>query len=287
MRDWETPSKCGPFLLTMPRIRTIKPEFWADEKMAPLPPIDRLVFLGLISMADDGGRMLDNIRVIDAFIFPETSDSARESIATLSRMRRIRRGITPSGQRVIQIVGWKHQKVDKPNMAAALPEIQTYTDEQVTGIRDGFATDSRENRGELATHINYQRSTTNDLLPLPEQPIAAFGGGEPKRVENPDPKPKRKPVDNWVTQALTVWEEIGVVAPGRMGAALRPVVAKHGVDVTLAALRSYVKNKPWMRRDGSIWGDLPGDSPANQPPRDIRFCSPDDFAKTLSLWLPT
>ena len=47
----------------MPRIRTIKPEFWSDEKLAPLPPIDQLVFLGLISLSDDFGRVLDNIKI--------------------------------------------------------------------------------------------------------------------------------------------------------------------------------------------------------------------------------
>ncbi len=53
----------------MPRIRSIKPEFWADEKMSSLSPIDRLVFLGLIGMADDFGRVHDNVKVIDAFVF--------------------------------------------------------------------------------------------------------------------------------------------------------------------------------------------------------------------------
>lgn len=76
----------------MARIRSIKPEFWADEKLSPLDPITRLVFLGLISMADDAGRLVDNVKQIDALVFPETSDSARESLATLSRIGRIQRG---------------------------------------------------------------------------------------------------------------------------------------------------------------------------------------------------
>lgn len=107
----------------MARIRTIKPEFWGDEKLAPLPPIDRLVFLGLIGMADDAGRVVDTIRAIDGFIFPETEDSARESIDKLVDLGRIDRGVTASGQRILQIVNWDHQKIDKPNMAAALPPV--------------------------------------------------------------------------------------------------------------------------------------------------------------------
>src|SRR5437016_5694377 len=105
------------------RIRTIKPEFWGDEKLAPMDPLTRLVFLGLISMADDAGRVLDSVKLIDGFLFAHTDDSSRESLAKLHGAGRIRRGRTASGQRIIELVGWKHQKVDHPNLRAALPPI--------------------------------------------------------------------------------------------------------------------------------------------------------------------
>jgi hypothetical protein len=145
----------------MPRIRTIKPEFWADEKLSPLDPVSRLVFLGLISMADDCGRLVDNLKQIDAFIFPETDDSSREALARLSRISRIDRGKTESGQRVIQIVNWEaHQKIDHPNKKAALPPI--VEEQGVTGIREEFANDSRGTPETLAP-----RPTTYDLRPVP------------------------------------------------------------------------------------------------------------------------
>lgn len=99
----------------MARIRSIKPEFWQDEKLAPLSPIDRLVFLGLISQADDAGRLIDNVKLIDGLLFPQTEDSSRDSIETLVSLGRITRYPGPSGQRLIQITNWKnHQKVDNP-----------------------------------------------------------------------------------------------------------------------------------------------------------------------------
>lgn len=154
----------------MARIRTIKPEFWADEKLGPLDPLTRLVFLGLVGMADDAGRLLDNIKVIDASIFPMTSDTAREALATLSRIGRIRRGRTASGQPVIQITNWnRHQKVDKPNLSAALPEL--VEDQEDTSIRDDLANDSRMIREPLAPRstIYDQRSTTNDRRPTTDE----------------------------------------------------------------------------------------------------------------------
>lgn len=148
----------------MARIRTIKPEFWQDEKLAPCDPMTRLVFLGLIGMADDAGRLLDNLKVIDAFIFPETPDSARAAIEALAAMGRIRRGTTGSGQRVIEIVNWAaHQKVDKPNLSAALPELVEV--DGVAVVRESVANDSREDRESLAPHTNDLLPTTNDQRP--------------------------------------------------------------------------------------------------------------------------
>jgi hypothetical protein len=100
----------------VPRIRTLKPEFWSDEKLSPLPPIDRLVFLGLISLSDDAGRLLDNVKAIDGFVFPETEDSAKKSLELLAGLGRIIRYRSTSGQKLIQIANWhRHQKIDKPS----------------------------------------------------------------------------------------------------------------------------------------------------------------------------
>lgn len=100
----------------MPRIRTIKPEFWGDEKLAPMSPIDRLVFLGLLSFADDAGRLVDNEKSIDGFIFPESDDRSRDSLARLADNSRILRYVSESGQRIIQVANWKkHQKIDHPS----------------------------------------------------------------------------------------------------------------------------------------------------------------------------
>ncbi len=106
----------GEAALRMPRIRTIKPEFWSDEKLAKCAPLTRLVFLGIISQADDAGRLIDSVKLIDGALFPETDDSCKESLEILARLSRILRYESSSGQRLIQIVGWsKHQKVEHPS----------------------------------------------------------------------------------------------------------------------------------------------------------------------------
>lgn len=151
----------------MVRIRTIKPEFWSDEKLSPLDPIDRLVFLGLVSLADDFGRCHDNVKVIDAFVFPNCSRTVRESLANLSALGRIRRGMSCSGKPILEIVNWsKHQKVDKPQEKMALPPIHVCTKEIVDNptVLESFANDSRIVRELVAPRPTTmdQRPTTND-----------------------------------------------------------------------------------------------------------------------------
>ena len=100
----------------MARIRSIKPDFWGDEKLSPLDPLTRLVFVGLISMADDAGRLVDNLRTIDGFLFPRTEDSSREAIETLAKLHRVTRYTSSSGQALIQVTNWAaHQKIDRPS----------------------------------------------------------------------------------------------------------------------------------------------------------------------------
>lgn len=197
----------------MARIRTIKPEFWHDEKLAPCDALTRLVFLGLISAADDFGRVLDNERVLDAFMFPDTEDSVREPLANLSRMGRVRRGKTASGQRIIQIVNWeRHQKVDKPQPKMAFPEIVEET--PFTPIRESFANHSRTARAPLAPHTTDPDLHTTD----PDQ-------GAPRRVapKKPTLEPKYPHfLEPYRSQVIEAWRKLGSVNVGRLINAIGP-----------------------------------------------------------------
>lgn len=54
----------------MPRIRTVKPELWGSADVKPLSRDARLLFIGLISMADDDGRFLAALNAINGYVFP-------------------------------------------------------------------------------------------------------------------------------------------------------------------------------------------------------------------------
>lgn len=157
----------------MARIRTIKPEFWSDEKLGPLDPITRLVFLGLVSLADDAGRLVDSVRQLDGLLFPYTEDSCAESLEILARLSRVRRYTSESGQRIIEIVGWaQHQKVDKPaKHVLPPPPAKSHTTE-------GVAEPSRDPRDNLARSSRDPRAPTLDLGPTTNDHTHTTAGGD-------------------------------------------------------------------------------------------------------------
>ncbi len=58
----------------MARIRTIKPEFWEDEKIAKLPFPCRLFYIGCWNFADDLGVIKSNATLLKSWIFPYDED---------------------------------------------------------------------------------------------------------------------------------------------------------------------------------------------------------------------
>jgi hypothetical protein len=54
----------------VPRIRTLKPEYWGDAGVAKLSRDARLLLLGLVSLSDDEGRFLASPPSILGYVFP-------------------------------------------------------------------------------------------------------------------------------------------------------------------------------------------------------------------------
>ena len=54
----------------MPRRRMIDPDFWNDSRVKRLSPTERLLFIGMVSQADDEGRLLADPAFLRSKIFP-------------------------------------------------------------------------------------------------------------------------------------------------------------------------------------------------------------------------
>lgn len=146
----------------MARIRTIKPEFWSDEKLSILDPLTRLVYLGLISQADDAGRLVDGVKQLDGMLFPSTDDTCRESLEILARLSRILRYVAPSGQHLIQIVNWHHQKIAHPS-EYVLPAPSADDFSQAVGTQGDTATLAQVSRGLRESRMRASRDARDSI----------------------------------------------------------------------------------------------------------------------------
>jgi hypothetical protein len=109
----------------MPRIRTIKPEFWSDEKLATVSEASLLVAIGLLNLADDEGYFNANPKLIDAFIFPlrESSMSTHGAITELSNIGYIEVFKCLKNEKDIGLVKnfLTHQVISRPTASKLAP----------------------------------------------------------------------------------------------------------------------------------------------------------------------
>jgi len=104
------------------RIRTIKPEWLEDEKLASCDVPSRLLSVALILLADDHGRGRGHPAWLAGQVFPMSSpqealEMAEFGLTELSGIGFVRRYMV-RGQHYFEIANWKkHQRIDKPGKA--------------------------------------------------------------------------------------------------------------------------------------------------------------------------
>lgn len=115
----------------MPRIRTIKPEFFTSLTIDKLTLTAQRTFVGLWTYADDHGRGLDDTRLIKAAIWPlrdsHTAAKVEKDMKALADLDLIKR-YEIDGGRYFQILGWaEHQRVNRPS-TSRIPQVPSPED---------------------------------------------------------------------------------------------------------------------------------------------------------------
>jgi len=100
----------------MPRLRTLKPGFFANEALASLPHAARLLFAGLWTIADREGRLLDRVPYIRGQVFPYENLPVDRLLAALEEAGFIVR-YAAGGQRLIAIPTWRRHQHPHPKEA--------------------------------------------------------------------------------------------------------------------------------------------------------------------------
>ena len=146
----------------MARIRTIKPDFWTDEKVVELSPFARLLFIGLWNFADDDGRMVYSPKKIKMQIFPADTLEISGLFGEI-RGESLIEIYTVDSIEYLQINNFsKHQKIDK-RTASKLPEFKCDSLNPTESPRIP-TTEGKGMEGEVEGNGNYL--TTNNSTPF-------------------------------------------------------------------------------------------------------------------------
>jgi len=101
----------------MPRIRTIKPEFWRNRDLAILPEFTRLLAIAVLNLADDEGYFEADARLVRGDVFPYDEDSRRThgGLTELSRIGYITIRTSKTKGEIGLVCNFKkHQVINRP-----------------------------------------------------------------------------------------------------------------------------------------------------------------------------
>ena len=105
----------------MPRIRTIKPDFWSDEKIVELTPLARLLFIGLWNFSDDFGNSEASRAQVKMRIFPADTIDVEPLIEELKTFELISE-YAVERKNYFNIRNFtKHQFINRPSKTKAYP----------------------------------------------------------------------------------------------------------------------------------------------------------------------
>lgn len=126
-----------------PRIRSLKPEMWADEKIGQISRDARLLFVGLITMADDAGRLRGMPAGILGHVFPYDTDALRKLDGWLSEL--IESGLVVSyqhgGVTYFYLPGFvRHQVINKRKDSTLPAPPPSFVDPRTGEVPDDYET---------------------------------------------------------------------------------------------------------------------------------------------------
>lgn len=259
----------------MARKRMIDPNFWTDEKLGTCEPLARMTFMGLISQADDAGRLNGHPALIKSQVFPYdydiTPDQVNKWLDQLEQKGLIRR-YEVDGQSYIYIPKFlKHQKINRPSDSKLPPPPpddapkKTFTEDSLNTHGDFNEPSTR--REEKRKEEKRKETTASKIT---ESTIEDQGANDNGLVID-DAADELKPAesDDWLSDDLTEeqkaemkkvtdhWRRkraILVIPPADLEA-MEELVKKgipaadiiKGIDKTFADFAERNRSKPWKK----------------------------------------
>lgn len=242
----------------MARIRSLKPEFWSDQKLARMLSRDaRMLYLGLWNLADEHARCMGDPRWIKGQVFPYEDDLTPERVGELLdelvRARRAHRYIIDADVYLYLPRLADHQRLEPDKVPSRLPEPDPCSDLHTQVRADKSAPDSDESAlarafagsREQVAGSKGQGKTSSPAPSAADAEFAEFWTAYPRKVGK--------------GHARKVWDRIAKATRGAVIEGARRVAA----DPNLPGREFIPHPATWLTRTG--WEDEPF-PPRNRSP---------------------
>lgn len=139
----------------MPRIRTIKPQYWDDLKIAKLSRDARLIFIGMWNFADDNGVIVADATWLKSKILPYDQLPVGQFQKWIQDIinAKLLIPIKNRGEDFFHVRGFtKHQVINRPNKTDVFIPIET-----LERLLEAAPEDGMNNHGEISEHSHQER----------------------------------------------------------------------------------------------------------------------------------
>lgn len=230
-----------------PRIRSLKPEIWRSPDFTKLSNVGRLVFVALITQADDAGRLrsFDATHLASIYCaFGTTAEEVEGQLARMSRLGMIVRYRDKDGS-YVSLVNWGgHQHIDKPNVSRipAPPDLEA-NHRGTIGERSG----TRRSRARVKDQIGGEGIRSDPPIGSPTTEGGALVLVAPISVD---------PVDQIFNAWKLRWHPTARMTPERRAKILTRLAEGWVVEDLILAVTVGAENDPWVERHVGLNDDI-------------------------------
>lgn len=184
----------------MPRIRTIVPDFWEDERFSNVSLQAWLLYIGMKNFADDSGVILANETIIKSKVFPAREDIRKQQVSGWLQELIENSILVPFmyGNKSYYVMDFSSERIDKPQKSKIPAEV----------IENVLAGNNQSNPGTFANDL--EQSEMFDYTPAVEERIGEDCKGEEgdtrAGTHDSTPKPEKPKNENfekfkhWITE---------------------------------------------------------------------------------------
>lgn len=181
----------------MPRIRTIVPDFWEDERFSNVSLPACLLYIGMKNFADDSGVILANETIIKSKVFPAREDIRKQQVSGWLQELIENSILVPLKyeNKSYYVMDFSSERIDKPQKSKIPAEV----------IENVLAGNNQSNSGTFANDL--EQSKMFDHIPAVEERIGEDCKGEEgdTRAGTHDPTPKSEKPKNENFEKFKLW----------------------------------------------------------------------------------